>query len=46
MQIKSWSMWWAGHGRGEKSVQGFCGKVYGKESNRKFEAKMRRWDQN
>jgi hypothetical protein len=31
-------MGWAGHGGGEKSTQGFGGKVHGKESNRKSEA--------
>jgi hypothetical protein len=29
-----------------ENVKDFGGKVYGKESNRKSEAKMRRWDQN
>jgi hypothetical protein len=28
-QNKSRRMWWAGHGRGEKSVQDFGGKVHG-----------------
>jgi hypothetical protein len=29
-QIKSCRMWWSGHGRGEKCIQGFGGKVYEK----------------
>jgi hypothetical protein len=37
-QNKSWRMEWAEHGRGEKSDQGFGGKVHGKETNQKSEA--------
>jgi hypothetical protein len=36
-QIKSCRVGWEGHGRGEKSEQGFAGKVHGKVSNQKSE---------
>jgi hypothetical protein len=40
-QVKSRRMWWVGHGRGEKSVQGFGGKARRK---RPLGRPMRKWE--
>jgi hypothetical protein len=45
-QVKSRRMRWAGHGRGQKSVQGFGGKARRKETTLKTKAWVGRWDQN